>query len=119
MVPSLAGEMTDKIVVLNTCGSEEEAERLARLVIDRRLAACVNIVPRVRSIYRWQGAVESAEEWLLLIKSSRALFDDLRAVLEGAHSYEVAEVLALPVVAGGESYLNWLAANLEEGPAQG
>src|SRR5271165_3018732 len=82
IVTSLASKMTDKIVVLNTCGSEAEAERLARLLVERRLAACVSIVPRLRSVYRWNGAVESAEEWLLLIKSSRPLFESLRAALE-------------------------------------
>jgi periplasmic divalent cation tolerance protein len=110
----LAG-MTDKIVVLNTCGSEAEAERLARLLIDQRLAACVSIVPRVRSFYRWKGAVESSDECLLLIKSSRPLLEQLRAVLEKAHTYEVPEVLALPVVAGAAPYLDWLQANLQEG----
>jgi periplasmic divalent cation tolerance protein len=109
--------MTDKIVVLNTCGSEAEAERLARLLVDQRLAACVSIVPRMRSFYRWSGAIESTEEWLLLIKSSRPLFERLRAVLENAHSYEVPEVLALPVVDGSAMYLDWLQTNLEEGPA--
>ena len=104
--------MTDKIVVLSTCSGEEEAERLARLLIDRRLAACVSIVPRVRSFYRWKGAVESSDEWLLLIKSSRPLFDQLRVELEKAHSYEVPEMLVLPVVAGAASYLDWLQANL-------
>jgi periplasmic divalent cation tolerance protein len=110
--------MTDKIVVLNTCGSEAEAERLARLLLDRRLAACVSIAPRVRSLYRWNGAVESSEEWLLLIKSSQALFERLRETLEQAHSYDVPEVLALPVVDGSPSYLDWLQSNLlQETPA--
>jgi len=116
MVPSLASKMTDKIVVLSTCGSEEEAGRLARLLVERHLAACVSIAPRVESIYRWNGAVESSVEWLLLIKSSRPLFDELRAAIEGAHSYEVPEVLALAVVDGAASYLGWLDANLEKGP---
>src|SRR5277367_511474 len=96
--------MTDKIVVLNTCASEAEAERLARLLLDQRLAACVSIVPRLRSFYRWKGAVEQSEEWLLLIKSSRPLFEALRAALEQAHSNEVPEVLALPVVEGSAGY---------------
>jgi periplasmic divalent cation tolerance protein len=106
--------MTDKIVVLNTCSSEAEAELLARLLVDRRLAACVSIAPRVRSFYRWKGAVESSEEWLLLIKSSRALFESLREALEQAHSYEVPEVLALPVVDGSSAYLDWLQSNLQQ-----
>jgi periplasmic divalent cation tolerance protein len=105
--------MTDKIVVLNTCGSEAEAERLACLLIDQRLAACVSIAPHIRSFYRWKGAVESSEEWLLLIKSSRPLFDRLRAAIESEHSYEVPEVLALPVVDGAASYLDWLQSGLE------
>jgi periplasmic divalent cation tolerance protein len=108
--------MTDKIVVLNTCGSEAEAERLARLLVDRHLAACVSVVPRLRSFYRWKGVVESAEEWLLLIKSSRPLFGQLRAAIENAHAYEVPEVLALSVVDGAPLYLDWLQANLQTDP---
>ena len=108
--------MTDKIVVLNTCEKQEEAEALARLLIEQQLAACVSIVPRVRSFYRWKGAVESSEEFLLLIKSSRPLFDQLKAAIEKAHSYEIPEILALPVVDGAEQYLSWLQENLREGP---
>lgn len=105
--------MTDQIVVLSTCSTAEEAERLARLLVERRVAACVNVVPGVRSFYRWRGVVESADEWLLLIKSSRGLFASLSAALEHEHSYEVPEVLALPVVEGAANYLNWLSASLE------
>jgi periplasmic divalent cation tolerance protein len=104
--------MTDKIVILSTCSSEEEGERIARALVEARLAACVNIVPRVRSFYRWQGAVEDAAESLLVIKSSRRLFAGLRAALEKAHSYEVPEVVALPVVDGAPNYLHWLDENL-------
>src|SRR6266700_980489 len=109
--------MTTHIVVLSTCASEEEAERLARLLVDARLAACVNVVPRVKSYYRWKGAIETAEEFLLVIKSSRHLFEALRTELEKDHSYEVPEVLALPVVDAARNYLTWLAANLQEGSA--
>jgi periplasmic divalent cation tolerance protein len=108
--------MTDKIVVLSTCATEEEAEKLARALLDERLAACVSVIPRIRSYYRWKGAIESANECLLLIKSSRELFGPLAAVLEKAHSYEVPELLALPVVEGATNYLNWLQANLRGGP---
>lgn len=100
--------MTDKIIVFSTCGSAEEAERIARALVSKRLAACVNLLPPVRSIYRWKGAVEDAQETLLVIKSSRALFDELRAEIEKLHSYEVAEVIALPIVDGSEAYLEWL-----------
>ena len=106
--------MTDKIVVLSTCASEEEAETLARSMVEQRLAACVNVIPRVRSYYRWKGALESGEEWLLLIKSSRDRFQQLMAALEKAHSYEVPEVLALQVVDGAANYLNWLQASLAD-----
>jgi periplasmic divalent cation tolerance protein len=109
--------MTDKIVILSTCGSQEEGERLARLLLDARVAACVNLVPGLRSFYHWKGDIEVAEEWLLLIKSSRPLFEPLRAILEKAHSYEVPELLALPVVDGSENYLNWLASNLRNAGA--
>ncbi len=104
--------MTDKIVVLSTCGSPEEAERIARALVSKRLAACVNLLPAVRSIYRWKGAVEDAQETLLVIKSSRALFDELRAEIEKLHSYEVAEVIAMPIVDGSEAYLEWLGREL-------
>jgi periplasmic divalent cation tolerance protein len=104
--------MTDKIVVLSTCASEEEAEKLARAVVEQGLAACVNVIPRIKSYYRWKGELESAEECLLLIKSSRERFEGLRTALEKAHSYEVPEVLALAVVEGAANYLNWLQTNL-------
>lgn len=100
--------MTDKIVVFSTCASADEAERLARRLVEERLAACVNVVSPVRSFYRWQGVVENAAEFLLVIKSSRALFEPLRAVLEAAHSYELPEVIALPVVEGSPNYLSWI-----------
>jgi len=109
--------MTDKIVVFTTCGSEEEAQKLASILIEKHLAACVNISSPVRSVYRWKGQVEESQEWLLIIKTSRAKFDALRVVLETAHSYELPEVLALPVVEGSPNYLAWLETELEEGPS--
>lgn len=104
--------MTNKIVVFSTCGSEAEAERLARQLIEERLAACVNIVAPVRSFYRWKGVVEDAVEWMLVIKTSRDLFERLRLSLEGAHSCELPEVLAIPVVEGSPTYLTWLESEL-------
>lgn len=100
--------MTDKIVVFSTCDSSEEAERISRTLIDRHLAACVTVLSPARSFYRWNGAVTDASEWLLLIKTSRALFDRLRAALESVHSYELPELLALPVIEGSPAYLSWL-----------
>src|SRR6267154_5573502 len=100
--------MTDKIVVLNTCGSAEEAARLARELVDRKLAACVTIVSPVRSFYRWKGLVTDTAEWLLVIKTSRALFERLRVELKSSHSYELPEILALPVIEGSANYLSWI-----------
>jgi periplasmic divalent cation tolerance protein len=104
--------MTDKIVILSTCANEEDAARLARALVEARVAACVNIVPSVRSFYRWKGAVEDSAECLLVIKSSRSLLDALRSVLEKAHPYELPELIALPIVDGAPNYLNWLGENL-------
>jgi periplasmic divalent cation tolerance protein len=104
--------MTDKILVMSTCAAEADAERLARALLDARLAACVNVVPGVRSFYRWKGEIESAAEFMLIIKTSRDLFPALLAEIEKLHPYEVPELLALPVLAGAENYLSWLDSNL-------
>jgi periplasmic divalent cation tolerance protein len=104
--------MTDKIIVLSTCGSAAEAAQLARRLIEKRLAACVNVVPGVRSYYRWKGAVEEAGEFLLIVKSSRAHFERLRTELESGHSYEIPEILALPVTDGSAAYLAWVSGEL-------
>jgi periplasmic divalent cation tolerance protein len=104
--------MTDKIVVLSTCATEADAERLARALVEVRLAACVNVVPGVRSFYHWKGQLDSGAECLMIIKTSRQLFPALCTEMEKLHAYEVPELLALPVVAGAENYLVWLDANL-------
>jgi periplasmic divalent cation tolerance protein len=100
--------MTDKIIALSTCGSADEAERLARLLVDRRLAACVNILAPVRSIYRWEGKVEDVAEWLLFIKTSLSRFEELSETVRAAHSYQLPEIVALPLIAGFPAYLDWL-----------
>jgi periplasmic divalent cation tolerance protein len=100
--------MTDKIVVLSTCGSAEEAERIARSLVEKRLAACVSLIPGVRSIYRWKGAIEDSQEVLLVIKSSRALLNELRMEIEKMHTNEVPEVIAMQIVDGAEAYLAWM-----------
>jgi periplasmic divalent cation tolerance protein len=101
--------MTDKIVVLSTCGSRDEARRIARRLVERRVAACVSVAPGVESVYRWQGDVENSEEWLLVIKSTREAWEALVAELRAGHSYQVPEVLALPVFDGFPPYLEWIA----------
>jgi periplasmic divalent cation tolerance protein len=101
--------LTDKVVVLVTCSSPAEARRIARAVVEARLAACVNIVPgAVQSIYRWKGKVESAHERLLLIKTSRRRLEKLRKTVEQLHSYDVPEFIALPIAAGSPAYLAWV-----------
>jgi periplasmic divalent cation tolerance protein len=105
--------MTDKIVAFNTCASADEAERLARKLIDERLAACVTVVTPVRSFFRWEGAVEEATEWLLVIKTSRELFSRLRQSLEAAHSYQIPELIALPITEGSPNYLAWMNGELQ------
>lgn len=100
--------MTDSLVVLCTCASEAEGERLARALVEERLAACVNVLPAVHSVYRWNDAIEDAREYLLLIKSAKGRFPALRDRILALHSYETPEIIALPIVAGSEQYLNWL-----------
>ena len=100
--------MTDKVVVLTTCDSQDQAGRLARHLIEHRLAACVNILPAARSVYRWKDQIEEATELVLVIKSRRDVFGKLREAIEHLHTYEVPEVIALPVVDGSEAYLSWL-----------
>ena len=100
--------MTDKRIVLSTAGSEQEAHKIAHLLVKRRLAACVNILPRVQSIYRWKGEIESAEEWLLLIKTRADKFPAVRDAIGELHSYEVPECIVLEIEDGSLPYLQWL-----------
>jgi periplasmic divalent cation tolerance protein len=100
--------MTNKRFVLSTTASLEEAKKIAREVVGRRLAACVNILPRIESIYRWEGKVEEAQECLLLIKTTAEGFPSLRDAIQQLHSYEVPECVALSVEDGSHSYLKWI-----------
>ncbi|MGB8521897.1 MAG: divalent-cation tolerance protein CutA, partial [Candidatus Acidiferrales bacterium] len=102
-------EMTDKIVVLVACGSAKEARKIARKVVEQRLAACANIVTApVQSVYRWKGRVESAKEFLLIIKTTQARFAKLKAEVKRLHSYDVPEIIALPVAHGAAAYFAWI-----------
>jgi periplasmic divalent cation tolerance protein len=100
--------MPGEMVVLCTTGSEEEAGRVARYLVEQRLAACVNVIPSVRSIYRWQGKVEEASEWLLLIKGRRERLSEIEGGIRQVHSYEVPEVVGLSIEGGAANYLAWL-----------
>jgi periplasmic divalent cation tolerance protein len=100
--------MTDKVVVLVTCASADEAGKIATAVVEQRLAACANIVSGIRSVYRWEGKVQDDQETLLIIKTTRERFAALRDAVQKLHSYSVPEVIALPIVEGTEKYLNWI-----------
>ncbi|MGD0403242.1 MAG: divalent-cation tolerance protein CutA [Candidatus Acidiferrales bacterium] len=101
--------MTGKIVVLVTCGSPNEARKIARAVVEQRLAACANLVTTpVQSVYRWKGKVESAKEFLLIIKTTQSRFAKLEAAIKRLHSYDVPEIIALPIAAGAAAYLIWI-----------
>jgi periplasmic divalent cation tolerance protein len=104
--------MTDKQIIFSSAASAEEARKIARELVERRLAACVNIIPQIESIYRWQDKVESAQEWLLLIKTSAAKFAAVRDAIRELHSYDVPECIALKVEDGSTEYLRWLAESL-------
>lgn len=100
--------MTEKRIVLTTAGSVDEARRIAEGLLERRLAACVNIIPKIVSIYRWKGKVEEAEEWMLLVKTAAA-FEPVRDAILEMHSYELPECMAITIEDGSPEYLKWLA----------
>ncbi len=106
-------EMTEFIVVLVTSPSEGEAEKLASRLVDEKLAACVNILP-TSSLFRWEGKLSKEDESLLIIKTRYSLFHNLEKRVKELHSYQVPEIIALPVVAGSKQYLDWVAENVSE-----
>lgn len=100
--------MTDKRIVLTTAGTKEDALKIARALVERRLAACVNMVPQVESVYRWQGKIEESMEWLLLIKTTAAMFPRVRETIREVHSYDLPECVCLAIEDGSAEYLQWL-----------
>jgi periplasmic divalent cation tolerance protein len=101
--------MTDKIVVLISCGSPREARRIGKALVEAQLAACANILEApVRSIYRWKGRVESAREFLIVLKTSGRRFRSIEREVKQLHSYDVPEIIALPIERGSENYLRWI-----------
>lgn len=105
--------MMQMCVVLTTAGSAEEARKIAHALVERRLTTCVNIVPRIESVYRWKDQVETAEEWLMLIKTRSDAFERVRDAIEELHSYELPECIMLEVAEGDKAYLDWLAKNTD------
>src|SRR5918911_5570661 len=102
--------MTDARIVLSTAGSKEEAQKLARALVERRLAACVNVVGPIESCYTWKGAIENATEYLLVIKTVTGAFERVRDAIKELHSYELPECISIPVDNGSREYLEWIEA---------
>jgi len=105
--------MTDKRIVLSTAGSVEEARKIARYLVENQLAACVNIVPQIESIYRWQGKIESSPEWLLLIKTTSGNVPSVEYAIRELHSYDLPECIAIVIEGGSSEYLNWIGDSVE------
>lgn len=104
----MSDDAADAIVVFMTASNGEEAARLAEMLVGAHLAACVQILPEMESVYRWQGKVERAPEILLLAKTTRSKFDELEREVRALHSYDTPEIIAVPVVTGSAPYLEWL-----------
>jgi periplasmic divalent cation tolerance protein len=105
--------MVAAIQVVTTTDSKDEAKRIAQALVERRLAACVQVIGPISCTYRWEGQIETAEEWLCLIKTRQDRYEELETAITELHSYDVPEILATPVVAGNEGYLEWLAQSCE------
>lgn len=105
--------MTDKKIILSTIGSRQEAQKMARALVEGKLAACVNLVGPIESIYRWQGKVESSEEFLLVIKTTAAAAERARELIRTLHSYEVPECVQLSIEDGLPEYLEWIGESVE------
>jgi periplasmic divalent cation tolerance protein len=104
--------MTDYRIVLTTAGSADEAERIATALVEAELAACVNIVSPITSVYRWKGAVQKEQEWLLLIKTRASAFETVSKKIREQHSYDLPECIQIPIEVGTAEYLNWIAENV-------
>jgi periplasmic divalent cation tolerance protein len=105
--------MTDCRIVLTTAGSADEAERIASALVEAQLAACVNIVSPITSVYRWKGAVQKEQEWLLLIKTTTSAFEKVSQRVRELHSYELPECIQIPIEAGSAEYLKWIRENVK------
>jgi periplasmic divalent cation tolerance protein len=107
--------MTAYIQVITTTETKSDAQAIARAVVQKRLAGCIQIIGSITSMYWWQGEIETAEEWLCVIKSRRDLYERLEEAIREVHPYDVPEILAVPVIAGSKGYLEWLNSELGRG----
>jgi periplasmic divalent cation tolerance protein len=107
--------VTEYVQVLTTAGSEEEAERIASALLDRRLVACVQVIGPITSRYRWQGELEIATEWQCLAKTEAAVYATVEEAIREVHSYDEPEIIATPITAGSPGYLNWVSDSLRGG----
>ncbi len=96
------------VQVITTVSGKKDAERLTKEILDKRLGACVQIMGPIKSVYRWKGNVEKAKEWVLVIKTSRALYKKEESAIKKIHPYEVPEIIAVPIIVGSADYLKWL-----------
>jgi periplasmic divalent cation tolerance protein len=103
-----------EIIVLITTGNEDDAERIAKTLVEEQLAACVNIAPSIRSIYRWQGKIQDDSEALMIVKTKQSVFEALVKRVEALHRYEVPEIIAFPIAMGSEKYLKWLNESVQQ-----
>jgi periplasmic divalent cation tolerance protein len=117
LVPRQGGPVTDKVVILVTTASLREAKQIARHLVDAKLAACVNISPAIRSIYRWEGKIADEKEYQLFIKSSRDLFPEIKAAISKIHSYHTPEIICLPIIEGSRNYLQWVSDSVKSAMA--
>lgn len=106
--------MREYLQVTTTTDSAEEARRIASTLVERRLAACVQVIGPIESHYRWRGEIERAAEWLCLMKTEASRYPELERAIGELHSYEQPELIATPIVAGSPGYLDWIVASLEE-----
>jgi len=105
--------VTDKVVILVTAASQDEGRKIARHLVEAQLAACVNILPPIESVYRWQGQIAEEGEFLLIVKSAKALFAEIETEILRLHSYRTPEIICLPIVEGSRNYLQWVSESVK------
>jgi len=111
--------VTDKVVILVTAASHDECKKIARHLVENRLAACVNISQPIESVYRWEGQIAEEGEFLLIIKSIRELFTEIKTEISKIHSYHTPEIICLPVIDGSRNYLQWISDSVKPSTAAG